>query len=395
MFAGRTRTRGCILMALVAFGFATRLSAEEAVLRDGRRLPGTLQWAANGRLQFRVRGQEKPLSLDQVEQVRFESRPPVGSQEAEGQSLLLRGGEQLSGALQTCEEDKVHWRTGWGQPIAVRRSEAAGVVRQSRERRPRPPADLTQDEVWLRTGDQLFGDLPRADPNTCVLKTRFGQRTIPWTDTQGLFFRQERSQPLRTEVGEQVRLALAEPQRDELEGLVRAFDEKVLRLQHPILGALVIPAERLRRLQGIVYGRLLYLDRGVHHLGRHVLATQEMPQPEGLILRRSFQLPDRPVRARLSVVATHLKGTGDGITAELARGALRTEVALNGKVVDYLNRHVDRLGGRPLRLTIPLPDNLLRRGENTLEVRQIVDPVTGRSEDCVFSNLVLELPAMP
>jgi hypothetical protein len=401
MLAEPTRALGCILLTLFASGIiGSRLPAAEALLPDGRRVPGTLRYQPNGRLRFQPRGQEKALSLDLVEQLRFESKPADVSPKAESQTLLLRGGERLGGAFLSFEGDKVRWRTGWGQPFALARSEVAGVVQNQRptargQTLPRPPGDLTQDEVWLRSGDQLFGEAVRADGNGCVLKNRFAERTFSWADARGLFFRQQSGSPFRTEEGEQVRLVLENLPPDELEGVVRAYDEKTLRLRHAVLGDVLIPTERMRRLEGIVYGQRIHLDQGIHHLGRQVLSTLELPQPEGLVFRRAFPFADSPGNARLSLTVSHLQGTGDGIAAELARGALRTEVVLNGKVVDYLNRHVDRLAGRPRRLTIALPRHLLRRGENGLELRQTVDPTTGHCEDCVFSNVVIELPTVP
>ncbi len=49
------------------------------------------------------------------------------------------------------------------------------------------PADL--DEIWLASGDQIFGTLLQADETSVLFEAPFGRRTIPWSNVRGIYFR--------------------------------------------------------------------------------------------------------------------------------------------------------------------------------------------------------------
>jgi hypothetical protein len=115
---------------------------------------------------------------------------------------------------------------------------------------PHPPGDGRQDEVWLVSGDQLFGRVPRADADRVELSGAFGERALPWGEVRGLFLRHEPPAP-RAADGERVRVWLrpgAGQQLDELEGAVLGLDESRLTLDHALLGECKIDRARFARL---------------------------------------------------------------------------------------------------------------------------------------------------
>ncbi len=260
----------------------------------------------------------------------------------------------------------------------------------------RQPADPRQDEIWLAGGDQLLGDLLRADSHAIEMKGRFGSRTWSWGEVRGLFFRQDRAAPLACD-GEQVSLLLrsgAGPDPDQVIGQVRALDDERLMLRSPLLGDLEVGRKYVRQVRWLFHGRRITLDRAARHLGPKgkVAAGFQPARAEGESLHWTFRLEGVPPTARLRVDVVHLKGPGDGIAAALARGELRTEVVVNGRVVDYLNRHVERSSREPRPLTIALPRGVLRVGENTLRLRQTPAGKTRHYESCGITGLVLEMP---
>ncbi len=106
----------------------------------------------------------------------------------------------------------------------------------------RPPGDAAQDEVWLAEGDQLFGEVIRADRRTVVIKGRFGERSLPWSGVRGCFFRTTAVAPKPIE-GERVRVLLHPPfggEPDVLLGVVKRRDDSALTLTHALLGEIVI-----------------------------------------------------------------------------------------------------------------------------------------------------------
>jgi hypothetical protein len=257
---------------------------------------------------------------------------------------------------------------------------------------PRPPQEPEQDAIWLADGDQLFGTVLGADRRTIQLQSRSGERTLAWADVRAIHLRRQ-SSPIRSSIGEHVKIRLGEGNRlDELHGVLTSLDDRKLAFQHPVLGALSLDRGWLRQMQGRFFGRRIELDDAPHHLGQHLLP--ESPRPEGMSLRRTFTIPAVPSTARLQVTVAHMPAAGDepAVARMLARGGLRTEVVLNGRVIDYLNRHATRTSSVPQIITITLPASVLRAGDNVLELRQTVDSESGRSADCVISGLLVDMP---
>jgi hypothetical protein len=120
----------------------------------------------------------------------------------------------------------------------------------SEKRRP-PPGEPGQDELWLTSGDQLFGQVVRADRNGIDLKGRFGLRRFAWTDLRG-WYRQPAVSPPATGRGPLVRLWLHSglgPTPDVLLGTLTALDARQLTLRHASLGEVVIPRASVARLR--------------------------------------------------------------------------------------------------------------------------------------------------
>jgi hypothetical protein len=116
---------------------------------------------------------------------------------------------------------------------------------------PHPPSDPRQDEVWLTSGDQVFGRVPRANGQRLELSGRFGTRALSWGDVRGSFFRAG-APPAPAGDDDAVRVWLAPgagEQHDELVGAVRGLDERWLTLEHPLLGECKIERGRLRQLR--------------------------------------------------------------------------------------------------------------------------------------------------
>lgn len=115
----------------------------------------------------------------------------------------------------------------------------------------RPSGDPSQDEVWLLSGDQLFGRVLRADGRSVVLAARFGRRTLPWTAVRGIYLRRQ-ADPARPATAGRVRLAIdngADAEPDRLEGVVLSLDERRCRLRHALFGELELARGRVVRIQ--------------------------------------------------------------------------------------------------------------------------------------------------
>jgi hypothetical protein len=230
---------------------------------------------------------------------------------------------------------------------------------------PRPTDAPAQDEAWLASGDEVFGRLTRLDRRGIALEGRFGKRSYSWAEARGAFV-QRTGTPPATTAGAHVRVWLrpaAGNEPDELEGVLRAFDERQLTLRHPALGDLTIGRERLLRLRPLFHGRRVELDSSTRLL-REKSAEY------------TLRLEARPEAARLVLVLR----PGDG----------RAEVVVNGRAVEDLDRYAGRRARAAVRVSVPLPRDGLQVGDNTVAVR--VREEAGRRGSCSVSDVAVEIP---
>ncbi|HZU38310.1 MAG TPA: hypothetical protein VFA18_20465, partial [Gemmataceae bacterium] len=140
-----------------------------------------------------------------------------------------------------------------GRPAELRGAVAISEFTLARavDESPRPPGDPRQEEVWLASDDQLFGQILRADRQLVEITGRYGSRVFAWSELRGCFFKQEKA-PSRP-VGEvAVRLAIHSgltPEPDVLTGILTSVEDKKLTLRHTLLGELVIEKSRVKALR--------------------------------------------------------------------------------------------------------------------------------------------------
>jgi hypothetical protein len=141
---------------------------------------------------------------------------------------------------------------------------------------------------------------------------------------------------------------------------------------------LTISRERLRKLKVLGSGRRIVLDPTAHHLGNEVSVAPPLldpPMPEGGILERTFTLDVVPEGKTASLVldVVQVVGEANSLTfSDLVRkGEIRTNVKINEKPVDYLNRHITTNNEIPERIRLTIPAGLLRPGDNKLRIEQV------------------------
>ena len=239
--------RSLVLLAVAALAGATR--ADEAVLRDGQRVQGTLSLTADRRWQFLPTGKKEALPLTSIHHVRFPDGNATPLQAELVQRVTLSDGTVLTGVVLSLDARQLEMRTAWAERIAVPRTSLTTIQALARGDDPRRGAgDRAQDEIWLSDGDQVFGHLLDGDRRSVQMKGAFGTRSFRWTDVRGLFLSGRKP---KSQEGERVKLWLdggAGGEPDLLEGRIIAWDEKRCRLHHPDLGELEVEQRRIRRL---------------------------------------------------------------------------------------------------------------------------------------------------
>jgi len=241
--------------------------------------------------------------------------------------------------------------------------------------------DPSRDEARLVVGDQLFGEVRQGDRDRVEMIVDDAPVALRWEDLSSLNFKRTPAP------GAPVRGALArvwwrsgddDPARvaDFAEGAVEALSDASLTLATPYLGTLTIPRDRLIRLRVFEPGLRLVIDPSAHHLGDEISVTPPLldpPLPEGGFLERSFELsevPTGPAFVVLDVVQVVGEASGLPFSEFIRRDELKTYVEVNGKRIDYLNRHITDANESPARIRIAIPDGALAAGRNRLRVVQ-------------------------
>jgi hypothetical protein len=246
-----------------------------------------------------------------------------------------------------------------------------------------PPAnlevDITQDEARLVVGDQLFGEIRQADSERVVMTVDGKPVALPWSDVSGLHFRRQPAQSTPIE-GLLVRLdwrsapGESPADLDFAEGVLSALSDRTVTLATPYAGVLQIPRDYLRKLVVLGPGRWIVIDPATHHLGDELSVTAPLldpPQPEGKVLERTIELaavPSEPAFLVLDVVQVVGESNDPYFSQRVRDGELRTWIVVNGRRIDYLNRHIKTRNLTPERATIPIPAGLLHPGKNTIRL---------------------------
>ena len=246
-----------------------------------------------------------------------------------------------------------------------------------------PAIDSAQDSLRLITGDQLFGKLDSADADRLIFSIDDKPATIPWSKATSIDFRRVIVQSPAVEgliVQARWRPGLGVDPRDDdlVEGALTAVDDASIAVNTPRAGLVTIPRDRLDSLQALSNARRIVLDSTSHHLGNDISEDDvdrlDPPQPEGKSLEIPFRLNSVPEgNASLLLDVLQVEGEAPGLrfADEIRKGELRTSVSINGKPLDYLNRHISSDNRAPEIVRLAIPSGLLKAGRNTIRLNQL------------------------
>jgi len=238
------------------------------------------------------------------------------------------------------------------------------------------------DDIRMVDGDQVFGRLRSADADAVTIEVDGRDVGLPWTEVASLRFRRAPEQSRAVDgllVRVEWRSAPGNDPRDadQAEGALIALDDTTLTLATPYAGDLAIPRDRLRQVKVAGRGRRIVVDPTSHHLGNNVSKEPPLldpPLPEGGKLERTFTLDRVPAKAA-SVVLDVVQVVGEANSLQFSdlvrRGEIRTNVRVNDRPIDYLNRHITTRNETPERVRLPIPAGLLRPGPNTIRIEQV------------------------
>ena len=238
------------------------------------------------------------------------------------------------------------------------------------------------DDVRLVDGDQVFGRVLAADADSVAIRVDGRDVSLPWTEVASLQFlrHSEQARPIEgwiARVEWQAGPGVDARDADQAEGALIALTDSTLTLATPYAGDLVIPRDRLRSVRVLNRARRIVLDPTAHHLGNNISKEPPLldpPSPEGGILERTFTLERVPDGPGAAIVLDVVQVVGEANSLQFSelvrRGEIRTNVKLNGRPVDYLNRHITTKNETPERIRLPIPAGLLKPGVNTIRFEQ-------------------------
>ncbi len=217
-----------------------------------------------------------------------------------------------------------------------------------------PPASLkvepARDEARLVIGDQIFGEVRSADSERIVLNVGGRPVYLRWGEVAGLFLRRVGAQG-KPVSGLQVRAEwratpVARPtDGDFAEGALTTLSDESITLATPYSGMLTFPRASLSRLTVLGRGRRIVFDISAHHLGDEVSITKPLDPPEfeALSLERTVELAadsQGPAELVLDVLEVVPEAGDTMYSLQVRKGELRTYAIVNGRRIDYLNRHI-------------------------------------------------------
>jgi hypothetical protein len=242
------------------------------------------------------------------------------------------------------------------------------------------------DEVRFSSGDQLFGLVPSAGPEsvTILLEPGAPAQEIPWSRVSGLYLRRRAAQadpvegPIvrvwwRTGPGDDPR------DLDSAEGALKAASDGALELDVPFVGTLSVPMARLARVEPQGRARRLVIDPSAHHLGDARPRKEPVfdpPQAETGPLEIPFDLeavPPGPARLALDVAEVAGVSGNPEFSEAVRAGRYRTHLAVNGRALDDLNTAVTTPNRSPERVFVAIPPGALKPGRNVVRVEQDAD----------------------
>ncbi len=259
-------------------------------------------------------------------------------------------------------------------------------------------ADPSQDEVRLASGDQLFGRIVRANPESVAL-TMLGQTiALPWSEVSGLYL-ERTARASRPVEGPFVAVtwrpggsASDADDPDRIEGALREHGPEFLGIESPMAGSIRLPRSWIQRLVVLDPVRRTVLDVHARHFGDQYDDNLDPPlndddgQTWTVVLDAVSKAPTRLV---LDVVEV-LGPEGDRFSVEVRDGKWLTEIFLNGQRLDAINSYAGRSSPIPKRIRIPIPEGRLRIGENQFRLEQYVKPKSGDMDDLGVETVLLE-----
>lgn len=223
--------------------------------------------------------------------------------------------------------------------------------------------ELTADRLKLAT-DSNAGEFPLTE----IDEIQFASRSFEYRPVSGL---------ISTFLMQPFRKAEQLQQCDRFRGALVGVHSQFLLIDHCVLGQIQIPISQTRQIRPDFQGTELCLLGQVVHLGDEHKQNFQQQVPCGRTYSQTFHWNSTVTGTiHLEMIESELEPSGPGtkpypLLRELQSGGLISEIWINSRRLEELNRMVTRRGTRayPERLLILLPPKLLKSGDNLIEIR--------------------------
>jgi hypothetical protein len=266
-----------------------------------------------------------------------------------------------------------------------------------------------QDVIQLASGDRLFGMIEKIDASSVTMNALRNDHAVNWNRIAGMQWKQSTDGPVNSTVSDDGVVAVLELQSfvDRLDSPPERITVTVVKstlqtlfVQHPWLGDLHLSWDQVRRLTPLFVGSTQVVEGRRFHLGNSIRSDFRRPMPDGTeatVEWTSVKLPHGKAYISLDAIdveaAARDAPPGSPRLQQLRNGNLITTLYVNNQRVATLNEFVrfKPLLKNPLRIRIPVRNDLLRKGSNTIRFKQTpLNESEKEYDDCEISNIHLE-----
>ena len=300
------------------------------------------------------------------------------------------------------------------------------------------PSPRTMDCLSLTDESCLLGEIIAGDPVAVRLRGPFGERTRRWNELRAVSWRANGPvhHSIRGWIGTlelQPPAAMLEP--DRLQVAWRSADRNQIQVEHPYLGSISVPLDRLSRWQPEFFGRRICLSVGAVHLGDQLRLDWSHPEPDGQGLKTAWKEPTAIQQENWRLVceltdnSRELEQRPRGASSDSPPSPTLSARALSAPVrplnplirpgqaarIWSQSRYQPFLNGRPVitpadagqlepvgprrwRWTLSISPRLIREGENRLDFLMQEQPAGATShdlQDLELHDLRLEVESAP
>ncbi len=244
---------------------------------------------------------------------------------------------------------------------------------------------LKKDQLFYNDSAQWFGKIQKIDADQIVFSAKQKNFVVPWEKCIALEFAtaSENKKLVQKEMltGEYVQLVLSVdyPIYDTIQGVIQQWDQNQITIQHPSLGRLQFPFSMVRKIRPIIYGSIIPLLTEPIRFQSFPSAKMASKKTKNINWQKTFTLDYQPHSGSFELELANNKSSIDN----------SLKIILNKQEIYSLTLEQDSKMGQIQNYTTRFAGNLLRKGDNSIEI-VFSNKNTDEKIDCIINKFLLK-----